>query len=223
MSRELQALGRVLESPEAPLVVIFGGAKISDKIGIIRQFMGRADSVLVGGGIANTLALAAGREVGQSLVERDSLPTAVELLQAAAAGQGNLLVPADYVVAPSVNEASASRVTSTVQPNEAIFDIGPKSIDLFRRHIQDAHTIIWNGPMGLFEVAPFDAGTRAIAEAVAESGAFSVVGGGDSVAALQEMGLADRIGHIPTGGGASLEFLEGKRLPGVAALEEADA
>jgi phosphoglycerate kinase len=223
MTRELQALGRVLESPEPPLVVIFGGAKISDKIGIIRQFMGRADAVLVGGGIANTLALAAGQEIGRSLVERESLPTAVELLREAAAGKGTLLVPSDYVVAPSVEEASACRVTSSVRPNEAIFDIGPTSIDLFKRHIQDAHTVIWNGPMGLFEVAPFDAGTRAIAEAVAASGAFSVVGGGDSVAALQEMGLADRVGHLSTGGGASLEFLEGKDLPGVAALKEGDA
>jgi phosphoglycerate kinase len=220
MARELEALGRVLQSPEAPLVVIFGGAKISDKIGIIRQFMDRADAVLVGGGIANTLVLARGQEVGTSLVERDSLSTAQELLAAAKAGKGNLSVPSDFVVARSVEDAPASRVTTTVRPDEAIFDIGPESVAAFGRHIRDARTIVWNGPMGLFEVPPFDAGTRAVAEAVAASDAFSVVGGGDSVAALQEMGLADQIGHVSTGGGASLEFLEGKTLPGVAALEE---
>jgi phosphoglycerate kinase len=221
MARELEALGKVLASPERPVVVLLGGAKISDKIGVITRFMETADAILVGGGIANTLLQAAGNELGTSLVEAEALDTATALLKQASDEGKTLVVPADVVVAPSVERASESRVVAAnaIGADDAAFDIGPATVMAFSQLIAGAKTVVWNGPMGLFEVEPFDRGTRAIAEAVAESGAYSVVGGGDSVAALQQMGLADSISHISTGGGASLEFLEGKTLPGVAALE----
>lgn len=224
MERELDALGRVLTHPEPPFVVIFGGAKISDKIGVIRQFLMRADTVLVGGGIANTLLKAKGLEVGRSLVENDRLDTAQELLRTAEAESKHLLIPTDVVVARSLDEPGSIRTLTVTElgPDDAIFDIGPETIAAYSNAIHGARTIVWNGPMGLFERPPFDAGTRAIAAAVAESGAFSVVGGGDSVAAIHESGFAEKIGHISTGGGASLEFLEGRILPGVAALGTED-
>lgn len=221
MQRELDALGSVLSEPLRPFVVIFGGAKISDKIGVIRHFLDRADAVLVGGGIANTLLRAQGLEVGRSLIEADRLDIAAELLQATHAAGRRMLVPSDVVVSTAPDGSQPVRTTpvDAIRPDEAIYDIGPKTVSAFRDVIHDARTVVWNGPMGLFEQPPFDAGTRAVAEAVATSGAYSVVGGGDSVAAVQESGFADRISHISTGGGASLEFLEGRVLPGVAALE----
>jgi phosphoglycerate kinase len=221
MARELDALGKVLASPDRPVVVLLGGAKISDKIGVITRFMETADVILVGGGIANTMLAAAGHELGKSLVEADALDTASALLKQASDEGKRLVVPTDVVVAPSVDRASEARVVAAGQigSDDSAFDIGPATVATFAELIAGAKTIVWNGPMGLFEVAPFDRGTRAVAEAVAASDAYSVVGGGDSVAALQQMGLADEISHISTGGGASLEFLEGKTLPGVAALE----
>jgi phosphoglycerate kinase len=221
MARELDALGKVLASPDRPVVVLLGGAKISDKIGVITRFMETADAILVGGGIANTMLAAAGHELGKSLVEADALDTASALLKQASNEGKRLVVPTDVVVAPSVDRASEARVVAAGQigSDDSAFDIGPATVATFAELIAGAKTIVWNGPMGLFEVAPFDRGTRAVAEAVAASDAYSVVGGGDSVAALQQMGLADEISHISTGGGASLEFLEGKTLPGVAALE----
>ncbi|HUG15215.1 MAG TPA: phosphoglycerate kinase [Thermomicrobiales bacterium] len=219
MEREVVALGAVRDAPKPPVIVIMGGAKISDKIGIIRQFMSRADHVLVGGGIANTMLKARGDEVGTSLVEESSIELARELLDADRGG--TIILPHDFLVAPSADRAEQCRAMARIPHDESAFDIGPATLDAFRELINQAHTIIWNGPMGLFEVPPFDRGTRSVAEAVADSGAFSVVGGGDSVAALRQMGLAERISHISTGGGASLEFLEGKSLPGVVALKEA--
>ncbi len=221
MARELEALGAVLDAPEHPVVVLLGGAKISDKIGVLTRFMETADTILVGGGIANTMLKASGHELGTSLVENDAIDTAQKLLQQAAESGKNLVIPTDVVVAASVDDASNSRVVSAsdIGTNDAAFDIGPDSVAEYAKFISGAKTIVWNGPMGLFEVEPFDRGTKAVAEAVANSDAFSVVGGGDSVAALQQMGLADQISHISTGGGASLEFLEGRTLPGVAALE----
>ena len=221
MARELDALGKVLESPERPVVVLLGGAKISDKIGVITRFMESADAILVGGGIANTMLKASGHELGTSLVENEALDTAQTLLRQARDEGRTLVVPSDVVVAPSIDRASESRVVQadSVGSNRAALDIGPDTVKAFSTMIAGARTIVWNGPMGLFEVEPFDRGTRAVAEAVAASRAYSVVGGGDSVAALQQMGLADQISHISTGGGASLEFLEGRTLPGVAALE----
>lgn len=223
MARELDALGRVLRSPKSPMVVIMGGAKISDKIGVIKQFMERADALLIGGGLANTFLKARGENIGRSLSEDSSLHLARDLMQQAESTGRTIVLPTDAIVAYSPGDPSSVRTlaVSDVGDDDAIFDIGPESVSTFGRHIAEARTIVWNGPMGLFEIEPFDRGTRAIAEAVAASDAYSVVGGGDSVAALQQMGLADEIGHISTGGGASLEFLEGRSLPGVAALEEA--
>jgi phosphoglycerate kinase len=223
MQRELDALSRVLEDPEPPLVLLLGGAKISDKIGVIRQFLAKADAILVGGGIANTFVAASGKEMGTSLVEQGSLDTARDILKEAADSACDLVLPVDFVVAPSVEDASSAQAVTDVPANESAFDIGPQTVELFRARISTARTIVWNGPMGLFEVPPFDNGTNAVAEAVAESNSYSVVGGGDSVAAIQQTGLADKIDHISTGGGASLEFLEGTTLPGVAALSGGDA
>jgi phosphoglycerate kinase len=223
MARELDALGAVLRSPESPFVVIMGGAKISDKIGVIRQFLERADALLIGGGLANTFLKARGLNVGTSLVEDDSLDVARELLAQAESTGRTILLPVDATVAASPDDAANARTVSVedIGDTDAMLDIGDATVAAFAEQIATARTVVWNGPMGLFEKAPFDRGTRAIAEAVAASSAYSVVGGGDSVAALQQMGLADQISHISTGGGASLEFLEGRTLPGVAALEEA--
>jgi phosphoglycerate kinase len=225
MEHELTALGKVLDNPAKPVVVIFGGAKISDKIDVIRNFLGLADSILVGGGLANTFLKAQGLQVGKSLVEDDSLAIARDLRSNARRRGLQLLLPTDVVVASSAAPDAPHRTTSVdgIAPDEAIFDIGPETSAAFTAVIADAHTVVWNGPMGLFERKPFDAGTRAVADAVADSDSYSVVGGGDSVAALHESGQADKIDHISTGGGASLELLEGRTLPGVAALEESES
>lgn len=219
MERELSALSRALDDPARPLVVLLGGAKISDKIGVIRNFLDSADAILTGGGIANTLLAAQGREMGRSLVEQGSLDTARAILDEAQASQCELVIPSDFVVATSPDDAANASTVTEVGPDQAVFDIGPETVAEFSAWIAKAKTIVWNGPMGLFEVPPFDAGTRAIAHAVAAAGGYSIVGGGDSVAAIQQTGLASEIDHISTGGGASLEFLEGQTLPGVAALE----
>jgi phosphoglycerate kinase len=221
MERELDALGKVLHNPVAPFVVIVGGAKISDKIGVIQRFLERADTVVVGGGIANTLLQASGVFVGSSLVDQAG-DVSKGLLESAKSSHGRLLLPIDGVVSRSTSGDAPTRATdfSDIAADEAILDIGPASIAAFTRAIAEAKTIVWNGPLGLFERPPFDVGTRAIAAAVADSEAFSVVGGGDSVAAVHESGFAVKISHISTGGGATLEYLEGRTLPGVAALEE---
>lgn len=220
MERELSALSRALDDPGRPLVVILGGAKISDKIGVIRKFLDTADAILVGGGIANTLVAAQGKEMGKSLVETGSLDVARQILDDAKTSKCDLVIPTDFVVASSPDDAANAETVTEVAPDKAALDIGPESIAAFSDWIAKAKTIVWNGPMGLFEVSPFDAGTRAIAAAVAASDGYSIVGGGDSVAAVHQAGLADQMDHVSTGGGASLEFLEGKTLPGVAALEE---
>lgn len=220
MERELSSLSRALDDPGRPLVVILGGAKISDKIGVIQKFLKTADAILVGGGIANTLLAAQGKEMGTSLVETGSLDVARQILDDATTATCDLVIPNDYVVAASPKDAANAATVTEVAPDQAVFDIGPQSIVAFDDWIARAKTIVWNGPMGLFEVSPFDAGTRAVAAAVAASNGYSIVGGGDSVAAVQQAGLADQMDHVSTGGGASLEFLEGTTLPGVAALED---
>ena len=222
MQHELDALGKVLDDPQRPLVVIFGGAKISDKIDVIRHFLSKADAILVGGGLANTFLKAQGLQVGASLVEDDSLAIARDLRSNARRRGVTLLLPTDVAVASATEPEAPARITSVddIQPGEAIYDIGPETQQAFAAEIAPARTIVWNGPMGLFERPPFDAGTRAVAQAVANSDSYSVVGGGDSVAALHESGQASKIDHISTGGGAALELLEGRTLPGVAALEE---
>ncbi len=220
MEAELTALGRALEAPEHPFVAVLGGAKISDKIGVIRNLLGRVDALLIGGGMANTFLKAQGYDVGASLVEEDALPTAKELLEEAHRRGVQLLLPVDVVVADAFSADAARKAVPVgeVPAGWRILDIGPRTVESFRQALQGARTVVWNGPMGVFEFPPFAEGTRAVAQAIVESGAFSIVGGGDSVAAVQEAGLAERIGHISTGGGASLEFLEGRVLPGVQAL-----
>jgi phosphoglycerate kinase len=227
MEKELRYLGGALQSPKRPFAVILGGAKVSDKIGVIRNLLGSADVILIGGAMANTFLRSQGVETGASLVENDKLDVARDLLAQAKQRRIRMELPVDCAVvdkaswdaAPSSVQPRVCRVTE-IEPNEAALDIGPESVEQFKSAIAGAGTIVWNGPMGVFEAPPFDRGTRGIAEAVASSGATSIVGGGDSVAAVTEAGVADRITHISTGGGASLEFLAGDTLPGVAALTD---
>lgn len=222
MQAEIEALTGVLHNPDRPFVVIIGGAKVSDKIAVIESLLTRADELLIGGGMANTFLLAQGHAVGTSLAERDLAGLAAELLQRAADNDVRILLPEDVVVAAGLDAADAGRVTAVGDVGEAgaIFDIGPRTVELYSERIARARTIVWNGPMGVFEKPPFNAGTLGVARAVAGAAGYSLVGGGDSVAAIEQAGLADDIDHISTGGGASLEFLEGKQLPGIAALEQ---
>ena len=222
MSAEVEALTRVLENPTKPLVVILGGAKVSDKIGVIQSFLGKADAILIGGGMANTFLAAQGVDIGSSMVEEDKIDLARSLLTDAESAGVELLLPVDINTAKSFNDPGSAETRRTVNgsPGRMILDIGPESVRLYDEWIGRAGTIVWNGPMGVFEMPPFDAGTRGVAAAVAISQGYSVVGGGDSIAALHKLGLAAEIDHVSTGGGASLEFLEGKKLPGIAALEE---
>ena len=221
MEREISFLGRALADPARPFVAILGGAKVSDKIAVIDRLLSKVDRLLVGGGMANTFLKALGKEIGLSLVEDDKLDVAKGLLQR---GGDRLVLPVDVVVADRF-DAAAERRTVTVDDVPAtwrILDIGPRSIHRFTQYLEKARTVMWNGPMGVFELAPFAAGTVALARTLAAlPGATTIVGGGDSAAAVKQAGVADRITHVSTGGGASLEFLEGKELPGVAALLEA--
>ena len=217
MEKELEFLGRALQAPQRPYVAILGGAKVSDKIGVIQALLAEVDRLLIGGGMANTFLLAQGYEVGDSLVETDSLDTARKLMQEA--GQ-RLLLPTDVVIADDfAADARADVVPATeVPPGWRILDIGFDTFERYKRALLSAKTVVWNGPMGVFEFPRFAEGTFAIARVLADLGAVTVVGGGDSAAAVRQAGLADRMTHISTGGGASLEFLEGKELPGVTVL-----
>jgi len=219
MQKELDFLGAALENPERPFVAILGGAKISDKIGVVENLLAKADSLLIGGGMANTFFQAQGLEVGDSLVEADAVDTAKQILGRAG---DKLVLPIDAVVADRVAADAEHKVVDVdqVQPGWRILDIGPNTVDLYEDRIAKAKTVVWNGPMGVFEMDPFAEGTFGVARAVARSSATSIIGGGDSAAAVEKAGLADDITHISTGGGASLEFLEGKELPGVAALDD---
>ncbi len=220
MEKELDFLGRLLTAPERPFVAILGGAKISDKIGVIRSLLEKADRLLIGGGMANTFLKAQGLEVGDSLVEEEALEEAKRLLTESG---DRLVLPVDAVIADRFAPGAARRVVSVdrVPPGWRILDIGPETVNRFRSELQGAKTVFWNGPMGVFEFPAFAEGTFAVARALAElDGAVTVVGGGDSVAAVKQAGVADKITHISTGGGASLEFVEGKELPGVAVLED---
>jgi phosphoglycerate kinase len=227
MEKELRYLGAVLDKPDHPFVVILGGAKVSDKIAVIQNLLNSADAILIGGAMAYTFLKSQGIETGRSLVEDDRLDLARDLLVRAQQSDLSFLLPTDNVVVDKTNWDADPRTAeprtcsvNEIRPEEAGLDIGPDTITEFAKAIAVAKTIVWNGPMGIFEHQPFDRGTRAIALAVAEAGATSIVGGGDSVAAVTEAGVADRITHVSTGGGASLEFLGGQTLPGVAALSE---
>ncbi|HEU4940350.1 MAG TPA: phosphoglycerate kinase [Candidatus Eisenbacteria bacterium] len=225
LEQELKALGRLLESPERPYVAILGGAKISGKIDVLTNLLPRVDRIVIGGGMMFTFLAAKGIEVGRSLVEKDRVETARKLLDDPAAS-GKLLLPTDCRVASSVTGEDPGRVVlvGSIPPDQAGVDIGPASIAAIEDALSEARTIFWNGPMGIFEVPAYAEGTLGVAQAVAQAtrrGAFTVVGGGDSLAAAHQAGVASRISHLSTGGGASLEFLEGKTLPGVLALERA--
>lgn len=221
MEKELEYLGRALHNPEHPFVAILGGAKVSDKIGVIENLITKVDALIIGGGMAYTFLKAKGEPVGKSLVEADKVQLAKQLLDQAKSRKMKFLLPVDHVVAEKPDANALAKVVSHIPDHLMALDIGPQTIELFAEEISTARTIVWNGPMGVFEVSPFAKGTFKIAAAIADNGgATSIVGGGDSVAAVHASGLADKMTHISTGGGASLEFLEGKKLPGVEALTD---
>ncbi len=221
MAAELEAFGKVLHAPARPLAAIIGGSKVSSKLGLLENLVDKVDSLIVGGGIANTFLAASGVNVGASLYEPELVEDARKIMAKAAAQGKNLPLPVDVVTAAALEpgQKATTRAVSDVPADEMILDIGPRTVALYEELLGRAATVVWNGPVGAFEVEPFGEGTRALAGALASSPAFVVVGGGDSVAAVEGYGLADRMGYISTGGGASLELLEGKVLPSVAALE----
>jgi phosphoglycerate kinase len=219
LEKEIKYLGQAVAEPKRPFVAILGGAKISDKIGVIKNLLTKADKILIGGGMANTFFKAQGLEMADSLVEAEALETAKELMKDAS---GKLMLPVDMVLGDKFDAEAASKTmdAGNVPAGWRVLDIGPKTVEAFSKVVKDAGTVVWNGPMGVFEFPKFARGTFAVAQAVADSKAVSIIGGGDSVAAVQESGLADKITHISTGGGASLEMLEGLVLPGLAALND---
>ncbi|HEY5132764.1 MAG TPA: phosphoglycerate kinase [Candidatus Krumholzibacteriaceae bacterium] len=227
MEKELEALEGLLSSPARPFVAVMGGAKVSGKLELIKNLLERVDRILIGGGMAFTFFKAAGLEVGKSLVDEELVPLCREIMERTDAGRGKrIFLPVDCIVAKEISAASESKLVSTgdIPEDWAGVDIGDKTVDLFRVELLAAKTAFWNGPMGVFEVPKFAGGTKRIAKIMADitkRGAKTVIGGGDSVAALNQLGLADKISHVSTGGGASLELLEGKKLPGVEALSDA--
>jgi len=223
MQKELDYLGGALADPKRPFVAILGGSKISGKIDVIRELLPKVDALLIGGAMACTFYKAMGYEVGKSLVEPDKVDLARELIETSGT---RLILPHDAMVAPGLDDVDHGHVVKrdAIPANEAMYDIGPGTILSYSRAIASAKTVIWNGPMGVFETPPFDAGTLMIAKAMADAtakGATTIVGGGDSAAAVAEAGLQSKMSHVSTGGGASLEFLEGKQLPGVTSLDDA--
>jgi 3-phosphoglycerate kinase len=217
MEKEINYLGKVTSSPERPMVAIMGGAKVSDKIEVIKNLLEKVDSLLIGGGMAFTFLKAQGYSIGKSLCEEDKLDLASQLLEQAKKTGKTIMLPTDVVTAPEIKEGVATKTVSVknIPDNELGLDIGPDTIDAFAAELKNCKTVLWNGPMGVFETPPFDVGTRKIAELLAQVDATTVVGGGDSVAAVEQMGAADKVSHVSTGGGACLEFLEGKTLPGI--------
>jgi phosphoglycerate kinase len=224
MEKELEYLGRALEDPERPFIAILGGAKVSDKIGVIQNLLGKVNALIIGGGMAYTFLKAEGQSVGRSLVEQDKVDLARKLLQEAKTRHVKILLPRDHVVADRFEANAASQLVGAGQAipdNMMALDIGPETVEEYSEEVSRARTIVWNGPMGVFEMPQFAKGTFKVAHAVAENaGGITIVGGGDSVAAVKAAGVADKITHISTGGGASLEFLEGRQLPGVEALTD---
>ncbi|SDK71567.1 phosphoglycerate kinase [Natronincola ferrireducens] len=221
IEKEVNFMGKALENPERPFVAILGGAKVSDKIGVIENLMDKVDALIIGGGMAYTFQKAQGYEIGQSLLEEDKIQLALDLIKKAKDKNIELLLPMDTVVAKEFKaDAEHTTVKAGNVPSDAMgLDIGIETISLFSEKIKQAKTIIWNGPMGVFEMPAFAVGTKEVARAMAESDATTIIGGGDSAAAVEQLGFADKMTHISTGGGASLEFLEGKVLPGIDVLE----
>ncbi len=224
LEKELLALGGLVESPQRPFLAIIGGAKVSTKIDVLRALLARVDALAIGGGMANTFLLATGCKIGRSLAEPDRAGEASAILDDAKAQGKRVLLPDDVLCAPSGDDDGARRATvkmvDDVPDDQSIVDVGPRTVELYATEIRRAKTIFWNGPLGVFEIPTFATGTKRVAELLAASGAVTVVGGGESVQAVEELGLADRMTHVSTGGGASLELIEGKTLPGVAAIPD---
>jgi phosphoglycerate kinase len=223
LSKEIKALSKLLESPEKPYIAILGGAKVSDKIDVIEQLLERVDAILIGGAMANTFLAAKNVDVAKSKVESDKLALARSILEKARMGKRavEIVLPVDVVVAASIDASEGKAVdVQSIPGGTMALDVGPRTVEIFSKHLAGAKTVLWNGPLGLFEKAPFSHGTFEVAKAIAASSAYSVIGGGDSAAAVHAAGddVAKKISHISTGGGASLELLEGKKLPGVEAL-----
>lgn len=222
VAKELEIMGNALDNPKRPFVAVLGGAKVSDKINVIGNLLGKADTIIIGGGMAYTFAKAQGGSIGQSLLEADKQEFALEMIAKAREKGVKFLLPVDTLAAKEFSADAQPVVVDTMAIPDDMqgLDIGPKTVELFCDAVKGAGTIVWNGPMGVFEFDAFAGGTRAMAQAMADSGAVTIVGGGDSAAAVEQLGFADRITHISTGGGASLEFLEGRELPGVACLQD---
>ena len=221
VDKELSIMGKALDDPKRPFVAVLGGAKVSDKINVINNLLEKADTIIIGGGMAYTFKKAQGYEIGTSLLEADRIDYAKEMIEKAAAKGVKFLLPVDNLCAAEFSaDAEPVLVEGNIPENLMGMDIGPKTVELFAEAVKGAGTSVWNGPMGVVEFDKFAGGTKAMAKALAESGAVTIVGGGDSAAAVEKLGFADKITHISTGGGASLEFLEGKELPGVACLQD---
>ncbi|MDD7464395.1 MAG: phosphoglycerate kinase [Anaerococcus sp.] len=222
IEKEISFIGKALEDPERPFVAILGGAKVSDKIGVIENLIGKVDTILIGGGMAYTFLKAQGKEIGKSLLEEDKMELSLELVEKAKANNVNLLLPVDAVIADEIKEGIDTEIVDidSIPSDKEALDIGPKTAEIFAKEIKKAKTVVWNGPMGVFEVKGFDNGTNAIAKALSEVDGVTIVGGGDSALAVELAGLKDKISHVSTGGGASLEFLEGKDLPGISCIED---
>ncbi len=221
IEKEIKYLGQAIESPERPLTAILGGAKVSDKIGVIENLLTKVDNIIIGGGMGNNFMVAKGINVGSSLIEESSIQTATEIMASAKAKGVNLYTPVDCIIADSFSDSAKTQVCNGDIPEGWMaLDIGPETTKIYVDVVKSSKTVVWNGPMGVFEMAPFANGTKAVAEAMAEIDGFTIIGGGDSAAAVQAFGLSDKMSHVSTGGGASLEFLEGIELPGIAVLND---
>jgi phosphoglycerate kinase len=222
MEKELSVLGSALSSPERPFTAIIGGAKVKDKIGVIEYLLEKVDNLIIGGGLSYTFVKANGHEIGKSLLEEDKIDLAKSFIETAKQKGVNLYLPEDAVVAKEFSADSETKVVNidSIPSDWMGLDIGPKTVQTYAEVIKNSKTVIWNGPMGVFEMEPFAAGTKGVADAMAETEAYTIIGGGDSAAAVEKFEVADKMDHISTGGGASLEFMEGKELPGVSALND---
>lgn len=222
IQKEIEIMGKALENPEKPFVSILGGAKVSDKIGVIENLISKVDYILIGGGMAYTFLKAQGKEIGKSLLEEDKMDLSLELIKKAEANNVKILLPKDVVIADEIKEDAETKIVDidNIPTDKEALDIGPKTAKEYADIIKKAKTVVWNGPMGVFEVKVFANGTNEVAKALADSSATTIVGGGDSALAIEEAGYKDKITHVSTGGGASLEFLEGKTLPGIDCINE---
>lgn len=222
VEKEIDIMGKALENPEHPFVSILGGAKVSDKIGVIENLITKVDTILIGGGMAYTFLKAQGKEIGKSLLEEDKIDLSLELIKKAENNGVEIILPIDVVIADEIKDGAQTEIVDidSIPVDKEALDIGPKTAEIFSSKIKNAKTVVWNGPMGVFEIKEFSNGTNKVAEALADSDAVTIVGGGDSALAIEKAGYKDKITHVSTGGGASLEFLEGKNLPGIESIDE---